>query len=300
MPLIDSHAHLDFEAFHDDFDDVMSRAHEAGVSKIMSIGVSLETSGAAVLLADNHTEIFASVGVHPEEANKVDFETIHNDLLSLAKSSKKVVGIGETGLDYYESPLVIPGSPRVEAGRKSGTQSSGALDPSSRAGMTKDIKEKQTKLFQIHIDVARHLGLPLIIHVRNGEDEQAVNDVYEIIRNSKLEIRNSSVAIGVIHCFTLDAGWAKRFADLGFSLGFTGIVTYKNALEIQNAVLATPLENILIETDCPFLTPQKYRGKRNEPAYVLEVAQKIAELKGITLDKVSEQTTINAEELFRI
>jgi len=259
MKLIDSHAHLDFENFHGDFDTVLRNAAEAGVEKIVNIGASLERSHASIALAENHDNIYAVVGVHPEEADSVDFGTIHDELLELAKSSNRVVGVGETGLDYNHD----------------------------------SDKDKQKQLFQTHVDIARHLSLPLVIHIRNGEDELAVEEAYEILKKSDYQH-------GVIHCFTLNADWAKRFVDLGFSLGFTGIITYKNADEIREAVVATSLENILIETDCPFLAPQKYRGQRNEPSYVAIVAEKIAEVKALPLDKVAKQTTINAERLFNI
>ena len=285
MKLIDSHAHLDFEDFHDDFDAVLRRADDAGVKKIINIGASLDRSRASVVLADNYENIYAVVGVHPEEAESVDFDTIHGELLEIAQSSNKVVGIGETGLDYYARPAVIPA--------KAGIQDSGVLDPSSWAGMTKENKERQIKLFETHIEVARHLGLPLIVHIRNGEDEEAVATAYELLKKKG---HNK----GVIHCFTLNADWAKRFTDLGFCLGFTGIITYKNADDIRDAVRATSLDRILIETDCPFLAPQKYRGQRNEPAYVVEVAEKIAEIKALPLEKIAEQTTMNVEKLFGI
>lgn len=274
MQLIDSHAHLDFEDFHKDFDAVITRAKEAGVDKIINIGASLKRSQASVVLAENNANISAVVGVHPEEVEATDLSTIHDELMVLAKSSPRVVGIGETGLDYYSAT----GSDQLGEPRK----------PLSDA-----TKDKQKQLFQIHIDVARHLGLPLVIHIRNGEEDEAVNTAYEILKKSEY-------SRGVIHCFTLDAGWAKRFVALGFSLGFTGIITYKNAEEIRGAVAGIPLESILIETDAPFLAPQKYRGKRNEPAYVVEVAAKVAEIKGLTLEKVAEQTTINITKLFNI
>jgi TatD DNase family protein len=274
MQLIDSHAHLDFDAFHDDFGAVLDRAREAEVAKMISIGVNLETSAQVIVLAEHYDEIFATVGVHPEEINRINLETLHDDMLTLAKSSSRVVAIGETGLDFYAATGDdLEGNPRL------------ALDASA--------KESQVRLFQIHIDVAQHLSLPLIIHIRNGEDEEAVNMAFEILKNS-------GHSKGVIHCFTLGPDWAKRFVDLGFSIGFTGIITYKNAEDIRESVRSLPLEKILIETDCPFLAPQKYRGKRNEPAYVVEVATKIAEIHEITLDKVAEQTTINVKTLFGI
>lgn len=265
MQLIDSHAHLDFDDFHDDFDAVLKRAESAGVTKVINIGASLARSQASITLAENYDNIYAVVGVHPEEADNVDLDSIHSELLEMAKSSKRVVGIGETGLDYYHE----------------------------------GDKEKQKQLFRTHIEVAKHLGLPLVVHIRNGEDESAVNETYEILKNFKLQISNSD-RVGVIHCFTLDSAWAKRFTGLGFYLGFTGIITYKNADKIREAVAETPLENILIETDAPFLAPQKYRGQRNEPAYVTEVAEKIAEIKVLPLAKIAERTTMNVEQLFKI
>lgn len=260
MKLIDSHAHLDFEQFHEDFEEVLRRADEANVVKIINIGANLERSRESIILAENHENIFAAVGVHPEEVSLVDFDAIHDELLGLAKSSRKVVGIGETGLDYNYSSVN---------------------------------KAEQKRLFQIHIDVARHLGLPLVIHIRNGEDEEAVNTAYEILKDA-------DYGRGVIHCFTLDAAWAKRFVELGFSLGFTGIITYKKVEAIHGAVTEISLEKILIETDCPFLPPQSHRGERNEPAYVVEVAEKVAEIKSLSLEKIAEQTTMNVEELFGI
>lgn len=280
MQLIDSHAHLDFEDFHADFDAVLRRADGAKVTKIINIGADLQRSRASVTLAENYSNIFATIGVHPESVDEVNFDTIHDELLEIAESSKRVVGIGETGLDYYSA---------------SGTDLLGKV----REPLTAEKKEKQKRLFQIHVDVARHLGLPLVIHIRNGGDEEAVNTAYEILKENKTD-NTKHKNYGVIHCFTLNAEWAKRFTDLGFLLGFTGIITYKNAEVIRGAVAATPLERILIETDAPFLAPQRYRGKRNEPAFVAEVADKIAELKQIPLEKVAERTKINAEELFKI
>lgn len=276
MRLIDSHAHLDFEALHEDFDQVLRRAKQGGVEKIITIGVSLATSESAIALAESHDHIFATVGVHPEESTSLNLEKLHGNLLDLAKSSKRVVAMGETGLDYYQaSGTDLVGKERDEH------------------SLTKEVKDLQIAIFKTHIEVAKHLGLPLIVHIRNGEDEEAVNAAYEILKNS-------GHTEGVIHCFTLGSDWARRFVDLGFHIGFTGIITYKNAEEIRSAVASVPLDKLFIETDCPFLAPQKYRGQRNEPAYVVEVATKVAEIKILPLAKVAEQTTINVEKLFNI
>jgi TatD DNase family protein len=293
MNLIDSHAHLDFEDFHDDFDAVLQRAEDAGVRKIINIGTDMDRSQAAIMLAVNFSNIYATVGVHPEEAANVNFETIHEKLLDLAKSSPRVVGIGETGLDYYCLPSLSSLDSQINYNSvDQGSHLAGDKIPAF-AVTALGVKEKQIKLFKVHIEVAHHLGLPLVVHIRNGEDEEAVATAYEILEKSDYHR-------GVIHCFTLNADWARRFIDLGFCLGFTGIITYKNAEDIRESVKAVSLDRVLIETDCPFLAPQKYRGTRNEPAYVVEVAEKISEVRDLSLEKIAEQTTINAEKLFGI
>jgi TatD DNase family protein len=274
MKFIDSHAHLDFEQFHGDFNQVLERAQNNGVEYIINIGASLQRSEASVAIAEAHKNIFAVVGVHPEEFSSVKFESLHQELLSLAKSSKKVIGIGECGLDYY----------------RAGGQD---LLGKDRMPISNNEKESQQRLFMTHIEVAKHLSLPLVIHIRNGEDDQAAKDAYKILSDSGYKN-------GVVHCFTLNKVWAQKFTRLGFKLGFTGIVTYKNAEEIKEAVKTTDIKDILIETDCPFLAPQKFRGQRNEPSYVLEVAKEIADLKNISLEVVAESTTQNTIKLFKL
>lgn len=260
MKFIDSHAHLDFEDFDKDFVDVLRRAEEAGVTKIINIGADLARSKASVILAENNPSIFATVGVHPDEADKIDVTEVKTELERLIKSSRKVVGVGECGLDYF----------RTES---------------------QEVMAAQNELFKAHLEIAREHHLPVVIHIRNGKDEQALRDALAIIK----EVEYYK---GVIHCFTFGPEEAKVFSDLGFYIGFTGIITYKNSFEIQEAVKSLSLEKILIETDCPFLAPQKYRGERNEPAHVVEVASKIAELKNITLDEVAKESLKNTERLF--
>jgi len=262
MKLIDSHAHLDFSEFHPDLAAVLERARVAGVEKIINIGADLDRSQTGITIAENYENIWATVGVHPDEASHIDLETVHNELMELAKSSDKVVGIGECGLDYYRT--------------------------TDKAEMS-----AQKRLFEIHIDVAKHLNLPLVIHIRNGEDELATEEAYEILK--KVGYNK-----GVIHCFSLNSEWAKLFTELGFYLGFTGIITYKNAETIRESVQNTDLGRIIVETDCPFLASQNHRGERNEPAFVAEVANKIAEIKGLSLEKVADSVTMNTEKLFQI
>lgn len=259
MQLIDSHAHLDFSDFEADLDLVIARAGEAGVFKIVNIGADLARSKKAIDIAEKYEQIWATVGIHPEDCD-IDPSVAGEEIRKLTNSSKKVIAIGECGLDYFYDE-------------------------------TK--KTKQKELFKTQIKIAKELKLPIVIHIRNGGDDTAVSDVYQILKENQIQK-------GVIHCFTLEKIWAEKFLGLGLHLGFTGIVTYKNAELVQESAKIVPVEKILIETDCPYLSPQKYRGQRNEPSYVVEVAKKISEIKNLSLDKVAEQTTKNAEKLFNI
>jgi TatD DNase family protein len=257
MDLVDSHAHLDFPDFEDDLGLVIKNADEVGVKKIINVGADLERSRAGIQIADRYENIWATVGIHPEGSG-VNLEKAEKEIKSIVNSSKKVVALGECGLDYFR-------------------------DESKST--------EQKALFERQISISKDLNLPLVIHIRNGKDKSAAEDAYQILSQKKIQR-------GVIHCFTLDKNWAKKFVDLGLYIGFTGIVTYKNANLVCESVKAVPVERLLIETDCPYLAPQKCRGMRNEPAFVTEVAQKITEIKDLTIDKTAEQTTKNAESLF--
>lgn len=259
MPLIDSHAHLDFSDFDDDLQNVIERARLAGVAKIIDVGADLARSQKAISVADRFDNVWATIGIHPEDA-EVNINKANKEIIRLLESSKKVVAIGECGFDYFHS------------GAKA---------------------EEQKNLFQLQINIAREFGLPLAIHIRNGQDNSAAEEGYKILKENMVER-------GVIHCFTLGTEWAKKYLDLGLHLGFTGIVTYKNAPLVTESAHITPLNKILVETDCPYLAPQKYRGQRNEPSYVTEVGHKMADIKGIAYSSVASETTKNAEALFKI
>jgi len=181
-------------------------------------------------------------------------------LESLVNSSNRVVAIGECGLDYFHND---------------------------------QNKAEQRSLFQLQIEFAIENKLPLVVHIRNGKDESAASEAYNFLSGYK-GVR------GVIHCFTLSKDWVKKFLDVGFYIGFTGIVTYKNAHMVQESVRAVPIDRLLIETDCPYLAPQKYRGQRNEPAYVVEVARMIADIKSLEFADIATKTTMNCEKLFQI
>jgi TatD DNase family protein len=256
--LIDTHAHLDFREFDHDRDEVIKRAEKFGVKKIINVGCNLERSQNSIDLAGKHDNIYAAVGVHPHDVGKYEPEVIKRELEKLAKS-KKVVAIGECGLDYY----------RLE----------------SNQGIT-----KQKEVFKRELKLAHKLNLPLIIHCRN-----AFEDLLAIVKNEtkKLKIR------GVTHCFSGTLRYAREFINLGFLVSFTGSITYaRPKSEILPVIREIPLSKIMVETDSPYLAPAPYRGKRNEPSYVKLVAEKIAKIKGLDFIEVAGQTSKNAKNLF--
>ncbi len=256
MPdLIDSHAHLNFPAFRDDLDDVLKRAREAQVKRIINIGAGMggmAGNAKALGLARSHPHIFATVGFHPHEAK--DWKSAHSDeLLELAKDGN-VVAVGEIGLDFYK--LHSP-------------------------------KDAQIKAFNDQLDVARRAGKPVVIH-----DREAHGEMMEILR------RQGAPHGGVMHCYSGSLEMARELIEMGFYISIPGTVTYKNARVLPEVVKALPLERILIETDCPFLTPEPFRGKRNEPAYVRYVAEKVAKIRGIPFEEAARAATGNTEKIF--
>lgn len=258
MKYFDSHCHLDMEPLSNDQERVIERASKAGVEKIVNIGSSIRGSKASVELAQKYPNIWASVGLHPHDAEVVtDIESTIEELRELAKNDK-VIAIGEIGLDYFN------------------------LDKEER-------KKKQKELFKAQLELAKELNLPVIIHTRDAD-----NDTLDILKRYHLK--------GVIHCFTGKPEFAEKLLGLGYYIGFTGFITFEQEKfdHIREAVKMVPEDRLLIETDAPFLAPEPYRGKTNEPAYVVEVAKKIAELTNKTADEIAERTYKNAEELFDI
>ncbi len=255
--LIDTHAHLNLEAFKGDAEEVIKRALQNGVQMI-NAGVDFETSKKAVELAEKFPGVYAAVGFHPNDS-KEEFD--YPVFKELALNSK-VVAIGETGLDYY----------RIEKGDLS-------------------VKNRQKEIFKKQIELALELKKPLIIHCR-----EAHGDLLEIIKSYFLNLKSGFN--GVLHSFSGNLEQAEKYREMGFKIAFNGIITFSR--DYDEVILKTPIEDILIETDCPFLTPIPYRGKRNEPLYVIEVAKRIAEIKGLSLEETGEQTTKNARELFGI
>lgn len=251
---IDSHAHLNFKAFNNDFPQAIKRAKKASVSHIINVGTQFETSEKAIEIAEKFPNCFATVSLHPIHVEKFPFDRIRFEGLA---SHPKVVAVGETGLDYF----------RVE-----------------KENLNR-VKANQMTVFTKLLDLAKDIGKPVILHTRG-----AMDDVLDVVSTYRLP--------GVIHCFTETYTYAKKFLDLGFLISFTGIITF--APELKEVVKKIPLESIMIETDSPYLTPLTYKGKRNEPSYVIEVAKKISEIKKIPLSKVAEVTSQNAIELFEL
>jgi len=260
--LFDSHSHLNFEAFKDDWKEVILDCEKNNIWMV-NIGSQYETSKRGVEIAQDYKHAFSAVGLHPTHAHEKEHEFDYKKYSELAQSSKKVVAIGETGIDFYHS--------------------------------TKHF-EMQKKVFLQHIRLAKELDLALVIHGRNSKDGK-VNCYEEIFKIVKKE----NVKRAVVHCFIGNQDDAKKFFELGYYIGITGIVTFKNAQDLQAiAKDVIPLQQLLIETDCPYLAPEPYRGKRNQPQYVEYVARKIAELKGKTFEEVAKITFENAKELFAI
>jgi TatD DNase family protein len=260
LTLVDTHAHLDFSKFDPDRDAVVERARAAGVAAIVNVGTDLLSSQRAVRLAERYDGVYAGVGMHPHDAKKLDGATLA-ELRELARHPR-VVAVGEIGLDFYRD-----------------------LSP----------RDVQRRAFQAQLAWAAKLGKPVVIHDRDAHDE-----ILEVLSDWAAGQRHSPLAgrLGVLHTFSGDLSMAEQAIDLGFYLSISGPVTYKNARQLPDIVPALPIDRLLVETDCPFLAPHPYRGKRNEPAYVRLVAERIVELKGMSLDALARATTANAQHLF--
>ncbi len=283
--LIETHAHLDYPDFAPDFDDVLRRATEAGVTRILTIGTSIESSGRAVDLAEKYPNIFAVIGVHPTYAEEAG-EDVITPLRELAKSNR-VVAIGETGLDYHRLP-----SEKV-AKEKQVQVLSGALRTETDEELEAQIhdgayKSKQASLFQQQLDLAGELRLNVVIHQRD-----AWNDTLEILRDYGRQVS------GVFHCFGGTREQAEEVLAMGHLVSFTGIVTFKNGASVREVAAGLSLGEFMVETDCPYLAPAPFRGKRCEPAHTRLVAESIASARGISLEEIARATTATAEQFFR-
>lgn len=252
--LIDSHCHLNFPDFKEDFDAVIARAKAAGVGIMQTICTKMAEFEEVYLIAEQNEGIFCSVGVHPHDSGKQEI-TSSQELIEKT-SRKKVIGIGETGLDYY-------------------------YEYSDR--------ELQKTSFLEHIKAARETGLPLIVHTRDAE-EDTINILNDEISKGYFKL--------LIHCFTSSKQFADKLIKLGGYISVSGIITFKNAQAIREAIEDVPLDRLLIETDSPFLAPIPNRGKRNEPSYVVEVNKALANIKNISEEECAKVTTENFFRLF--
>jgi TatD DNase family protein len=260
----DTHAHLDYPDFAPDFEQVIARAQASGIAKIISIGTDLASSARAINLAEKHASIYAVVGWHPSHAHEAP-DDIRPALRVLAKHSK-VVALGETGLDYYRLPSSRGGTPADD----------------------KTYQHRQAALFQQHLEVAAETGLNCIIHQRGDCFEATLTQLEPFADRVR----------GVFHCFAADATSMRRVLALGSLVSFTGIVTFRNGQNVRDTVTATPLGKFMLETDCPYLSPMPYRGKRCEPAYVKEISETIAKVKGCSLEELSAATCRAADGFF--
>ena len=265
MIFYDTHAHLDYPDYAGDFEEMLERALAAGITKMISIGTDLESSARAISLADKYPPIYAAVGWHPSNALEAPAD-IRSELRRLGKHHK-VVALGETGLDYHHLPSEKPES---------------SPDADAR------YKEKQAQLFDQHLEVAAELGLNCVIHQRN-----ALEDTLAQLEPHAAKVR------GVFHCFVDNADTQKRIDALGSLVSFTGIATFKNAQSVRDTIFATALDRFMLETDCPYLAPVPYRGKRCEPAYVRHIAETVASVKNCSLEALSQATCRTAHEFFR-
>lgn len=266
--MIDVHCHLQFHAFKKDYDEIIKKAEENGIELIINTGTSIESSESAVELAEKYPILYAIVGIHPHHADKLK-DNWDKELIKIAKSSKKVVGIGEIGLDYYSYA------------------SNGIVDT-----------ELQKEVFTRQVEISYELGLPLQIHNR-----QAGEDILEIL-NHKLQVINRDPP-GMFHCFAGTNEVRQKALEMGFYLGFDGNSTYDGiakgeTVSLKEHIKATPIERIVTETDSPFLTPIPHRGSRNEPKHVIIVGEEIAKIKGLEPSFVEMQTTQNAKRIFNL
>ena len=251
---VDTHCHLDWNAFDVDRDAVIRRAIDSGVTRLLTIGVDVPSSRRAIALAEQYAEVYAAVGVHPNDCADFDAAML-SEVRALAQQAK-VIAIGEIGLDYY---------------------------------WHKVDHDVQASAFQAQLELAAELNKPVIVHSR----EAAANTIGLLEQFTQHATRIT----GTLHSYFDDLAIMQRAFDIGFYCGVTGPITFKKSDREREIIRQAPLDRLLIETDAPFLTPVPHRGQRNEPAYVRHVAEMIAQVKGLTVDVVAQQTTLNANQM---
>ncbi len=256
--LFDTHCHYDDRAYDTDREEVIEEIRKAGVRHFVNISADLPSVDNTLRLLDKYPEAFGALGIHPSDVRDLDNEKL-SVIREKALSNKRIVAIGEIGLDYHYEE----GSP----------------DP-----------EVQKYWFDRELSLARELDLPVVIHSRD-----AVQDTFDILKNARAEDMG-----GVIHCFSASSEMAEEYVKMGFYIGIGGVITFKNAKKLVSVVEKTPLSRIVLETDCPYLAPTPHRGERNHSGYLHLVAERIAEIKGVTKDEVIKTTYANAFKMYRI
>lgn len=261
ISLVDTHAHLNLDEFADDYRQTEERALDAGVGTIVNVGIDMPTNRRAIEMAEESEHMLAAVGFHPHDAGSVSRDDIKK-LADLAGHAR-VVAIGETGLDFYRN--------RAPA-------------------------EDQIKVLNWQLELAQELALPVVIHCRQAERE-IIPILAQWAAAHKIA---DSASVGVIHCFNGDAEAARRYVEMGFFIAFGAYIGYPSSKGLYSAIRAVPDERLLVETDAPFLPPQRYRGKRNEPAYIPLIVQELAEIRNSTPGVIAAVTSANAGQVFRM
>jgi TatD DNase family protein len=259
--VVDTHAHLDMSNFDNDREEVIKRSIESGVTTIITIGTDLDSNEKAIDLAEKYPGVFAAVGIHPQESKEIN-NTAFLRLTEMSKC-KLVVGIGETGLDFYHN---------------------------------KCSREEQFKALEWQLEIAKSRGLPVIIHCRQAQEEM----IKVLSKWASSYPLIDARPRGVIHCFSGDLSSALDYINMGFYLSVGGYIGYPSSIQLRATLREVPQDRLVVETDCPFLPPQQFRGQRNEPAYTLFTLRVLAEIKQTPLDTIAVQTTLNASRVFNI
>jgi len=255
--IIDSHCHLDFPELHDDLKGVLKRAKDNNVGYLLTICTTPESFKKIKLIINKHDNIYGTFGIHPHES-KNHTNINHEYIVNEKKNCRKIIGIGETGLDFYYN---------------------------------NSEKSVQKKSFIEHINAALNLDIPLIVHTRNAEF-----DTYDILKSEK---KNSNLKV-LIHCFTGSRDFSKKLIDINCYISVSGIITFKNSVELSKTVADIPIENLLVETDSPYLSPVPFRGKSNEPSYIIHTINYLSKIKKISSDKLIDHTSFNFKKLFKL
>ena len=253
--IVDSHCHLDYPVIYNQLDNIVKRAKENKIRYLLTICTTLESFEKIKLIIKKYKDIYGTFGIHPHETEKytnVDSKFIVN----IKNKYKKIIGIGESGLDYYYNHSE---------------------------------KKIQKKSFLQHIEAAKELNIPLIVHSRNAEF-----DTYDILKSEK---KNSNLKI-IIHCFTGSKDFAKKLVNINCYISVSGIITFKNSPELDSTISSIPIENLLVETDAPYLSPEPYRGKSNEPSYIIYTMKKLSQIKNVSVETAMKNTTSNFKNLF--